>query len=131
MATVTRDHLLDMHAMLVTRYGGRMGVTSNDILEAVVATPHHIHFGAHRYPGDIAKMSALVYALVKRQPFQSNNETTALLALLWLCHHNGFQTSFPQRELCAHIAAVHSESDDSALYTWLCEHLNSSNDIPF
>ena len=131
MATLTREHLLDMHTMLVSRYGGRFGIVSNDVLEAVVATPHQVHFGAHRYPGDIAKMSALVYAMVKRQPFQSNNETTALLALLWLCHHNGFHIAFPQRELTAHIAAVHQQSDDSALYTWLCEHLNSSNDIPF
>ena len=131
MATLTRDHLLDMHTMLVSRYGGRFGVTSNDTLEAVVATPHQVHFGEHRYPGDIAKMSALVYALVNRQPFLSHNETTALLALLWLCHHNGFHILFPQRELSAHLAAIHQQSDDSALYTWLCEHLNSSNDIPF
>jgi death-on-curing protein len=125
MATLTRDQLLDMHTYIVQRYGGRFGITSNDTLETVIATPHQVLFGAHRYPGAIAQMSALVYALVKRAPFQSHNDTTALLALLWLCHHNGFHTSFVQRELADQLQAIHRATDDTSFYAWLCDVLQS------
>ncbi|MFM2032748.1 MAG: hypothetical protein RLZZ297_1513 [Chloroflexota bacterium] len=128
MATLTRDHLVDMHDYLVQRYGGRFGVSSNDTLLRVLATPHQVMFGAHRYPGAIAQTSALVYELVKRQPFCSQNDTTALLALLWLCHHNGFHTSFVQKELWAQIQAIHGQSDDTMFYAWLCEALQAPDD---
>lgn len=89
MNYLNRDDLLDLHAFAVTRYGGRMGVASQDRLISVVDAPRQKMFGAELYPTIPSKAAALMFLLIKNRPFVSANEITALLALLRFLAQNG------------------------------------------
>jgi death-on-curing protein len=121
-----KDQLLDMHMLMVERYGGRMGLISNDMLHRVVETPQQVYFGQLRFATPLQQIAAVVYALVRRQPFVSQNETTALLVLLYLCEQQGYRLIVPHRDIVMAIVNIHSDSDESSFYRWL--HANVTVD---
>ena len=82
--TFHKDQLLDLHMLMVDRYGGRMGIISSDVLDSVVDMPQQVYFGQLRFVTPLQQIAAVIYGLVRRQPFVSQNETTALLLLLFL-----------------------------------------------
>ncbi|MFZ9858546.1 MAG: Fic family protein [Roseiflexaceae bacterium] len=121
-----KDQLLDMHMLMVERYGGRMGLISNDVLLQVVETPQQVYFGQLRFVTPLQQIAAVVYALVRRQPFVSQNETTALLVLMYLCDQQGYRLLVPHRDIVTAIVNIHSDSDESLFYRWL--HANVTVD---
>lgn len=121
-----KDQILDMHMLMVERYGGRMGLISNDLLVRVVETPQQVYFGQLRFVTPLQQIAAVVYALVRRQPFVSQNETTALLVLLYLCDQQGYRLSLPHRDIVTAIVNIHGDADQSPFYRWL--HANVTVD---
>ena len=121
-----KDQILDMHMLMVESYGGRMGLISNDLLVRVVETPQQVYFGQLRFVTPLQQIAAVVYALVRRQPFVSQNETTALLVLLYLCDQQGYRLSLPHRDIVTAIVNIHGDADESPFYRWL--HANVTVD---
>jgi death-on-curing protein len=112
MNYLTRDDLLDLHAYVIMRYGGRQGIKSQDRLQQVVQAPRQVLFGEELYPDLASKAAALVYLLIKHRPFVGGNELTALLALF--------------RTLALNNAALRPDIGTSELF-WLFRALNYSD----
>ena len=64
MKYLTKDEILDLHAYAVTRYGGRMGVASQDRLMSAIDAPRQVMFGAELYPDLPSKAAALAFLLL-------------------------------------------------------------------
>ena len=118
-----------MHTYVVERYGGRFGIASSDTLDAVIALPTHVAFGELRYQTPIAQIAALVYGLVRRQPFVSHNETTALLALFFWCDNHGYYLDASHATLVAVIMDLYQQRSEEPLQQWLYDHLIPNADI--
>ena len=88
MNYLTKDELLDIHAYILERYGGRMGIASQDRLTQVLDTPRQVMFGVELYPDLPSKAAALTFLIMKSHPFVGANEATALMALLRFLHIN-------------------------------------------
>lgn len=82
MQYLTKDDILDLHVYAVTRYGGRMGIASDDRLTTVLDAPRQILFEAELYPDLPSKAAALMFLMIKSRPFLSANESTALLSMM-------------------------------------------------
>lgn len=82
MQYLTRDDILDLHVYAVTRYGGRMGIASDDRLTTILDAPRQILFEAELYPDLPSKAAALMFLMIKSRPFLSANESTALLSMM-------------------------------------------------
>ena len=123
MNYLTRQELLDLHGYLVERYGGRLGISSQDQLIGVVDAPQQVMFEAELYPDLPSKASALAFQLIKNRPFRSCNEATALLATLRLFELNG--ASIEQVEqLAQQISLIgRSELEREGFERWLREQL--------
>jgi len=125
MNYLTKDDVLDLHAFVIARYGGRMGVASQDRLTSALEAPRQIMFGTELYPDISSKAAALTFLILKSRPFLGANEATALLALLRFLEIN--QASLgetSQAELLHLIRAVNlSDLDRAGLEHWLREHL--------
>lgn len=122
MNYLTKDELLDLHAFAVERYGGLMGIKSQDRLQTVLAAPRQEMFGAELYPDVCSKAAVLVYLLVKSHPFMGANEATALLALLRFLEQNGaaLKADIGAAELAwVFRALTHSDIDKEGLEQWL------------
>jgi death-on-curing protein len=126
MRYLTRNELLDLHAYALERYGGLLGIKSQDRLQTVVQTPSQQLFGAELYPDLASKAAILVYLLVKSHPFLDANELTALLALLRFLELNGavLHPEVAEAELTATFLALkHSDLDKESLEQWLRERV--------
>jgi death-on-curing protein len=121
MQYLTRDELLDLHTLVIERYGGRMGIRSQDRLLAAVNAPQQIMFGIELYPDLAGKMAALSFMLLKNRPFNGGNEATALLAILRMIATNGYQIDeqLPQRLATVFSEVLRSQRDRDNLADWL------------
>ena len=88
MNYLTKDELLDLHAYMLERYGGRIGIASLDRLTHVLDAPRQVMFGVELYPDLPSKAAALTFLIMKSHPFVGANEATALMALLRFLHIN-------------------------------------------
>ena len=112
MRYLTKSELLDIHAYVVTNYGGRLGIASQDRLTTVLDAPRQVLFDAELYPDIASKAAALTFFLLKNRPFLSGNEATALMALL--------------RFLSLNDAALRDDVSDSELL-WLVRSVNQAD----
>lgn len=122
MRYLTKQDLLDLHALAIERYGGRMGVASQDGLGRAADAPRQAMFGAELYPDVPSKASALVFLLIKSRPFLGANETTALLALLRFLDINGvaLDAAVSDAELLWLVRSINqADIDRDGLEAWL------------
>ena len=127
MNYLTRDDLLDLHTFAIERYGGRLGIRSQDQLLAAVNAPQQVLFGAELYPDLASKVAVLGFMVLKNRPFNAGNEATALLGMLRMIALNGCRIDrlFPQKLAAVLRGVLHSELDRSELTAWLHEELAS------
>src|SRR5215207_9637011 len=121
MNYLTKDELLDLHAYVVTRYGGRLGIASQDRLIGAVDAPRQVLFETELYPDLPSKGAALIFLLLKNRPFLSNNEGTALMALLRFLDINGakLRSDIGDAELHWLVRAVsYSDLDKIGIESW-------------
>jgi death on curing protein len=125
MNYLIKDDLLDLHAYILERYGGRMGIASQDRLMQVLDTPRQVMFGVELYPDLPSKAAALTFLIMKSHPFLSANEATALLALLRFLHINNARLDESvDTNLGWLVRAInHSDLDREGLERWLRENL--------
>ena len=125
MNYLTKDELLEIHAFILDRYGGRMGIASQDRLTSVLDAPRQIMFGMELYPDLSSKAAALAFLILKSHPFVGANEATALLALLRFLHiNNAGLDGAGDAELRWVVRAVgQSDLNREGLEHWLRENL--------
>ncbi len=125
MKYLTADNILDLHTIAVERFGGRLGIKSQDKLQSVVTAPQQIFFGAELYADMASKAAVIGFQMLKNRPFLAGNEATALLAVLRFLHINDVPlgTDFAE-ELAGKLQAVlRSHLDRDGLTEWLRERL--------
>lgn len=126
MNYLTKEDLLDLHAYAVTRYGGLLGIASQDRLQTALNAPRQEMFGAELYPDVCSKAAVLMYLLIKSRPFVGGNETTALMALLRFLEINNAALRYDvgDSELVWLVRALnHSDMDKEGLENWLRDSL--------
>lgn len=126
MNYLSKNELLDLHTYVVTRYGGLLGIQSQDRLHTALNAPLQTMFGAELYPDAPSKAAAMTYLLVKSRPFLGGNEGTALMALLRFLAINGLDLSpdIGPDELFGLMRSLnHSAMDKEGLEAWLRERV--------
>lgn len=125
MNYLTQDDMLDLHTLAIERYGGRLGIKSQDKLHGVLAAPQQIIFGTELY-GDVASKAAVIgFQMLKNRPFLAGNEATALLAVLRFLAVNDVSLSRGIAEELAEqlYAVLRSNLDRDGLAAWLRDRL--------
>ena len=125
MNYLTRDNILDLHTFAIERYGGRLGIRSQDRLLATVYAPQQVMFSAELYPDLSSKVAVLGFMVLKNRPFNGANEATALLAMLHMLATNNcrLKQGFPAKLALVLRGVLNSELDQHDLASWLREEL--------
>lgn len=89
MRNLKLEEILELHVMVVQRYGGSMGVRELGRLESVIASQHQQVFGQELYPGLQQKAAVIMRNIIADHPFVDGNKRTASLAALTLLELNG------------------------------------------
>jgi death-on-curing protein len=86
---LTAEDVIELHARLITSYGGTLGVRDRALLEASVDEPRS-RFGARLVHSSLFDMAgALLLHLARDEPFVDGNRRTALFAALVFLDLNG------------------------------------------
>jgi death-on-curing protein len=122
MNYLSKEDLLDLHTLVVMQYGGRLGIASQDRLMHALDAPHQVLFHTELYPDIFSKAAIQTFLLLNQRPFISNNEGTALLAMLRFLEINGvtLREEIGSPELLWLIRAVsYAELDRNGIEQWL------------
>tara|TARA_Y100001972_G_scaffold128408_1_gene188989 strand:+ start:7217 stop:7594 length:378 start_codon:yes stop_codon:yes gene_type:complete len=86
---ISRNEVIEIHSILIERFGGSNGVRDNDLLDSALNRPYQTFDGKELYPTPIAKAAAIIESIVKNHPFIDGNKRTGyVLARLILMNEN-------------------------------------------
>lgn len=77
MPEIPLDDVLQIHAVLIERFGGSPGLRNLGIPQSSLEQPHNEYFGHERYPTVIAKSAAYLYYVCQNHPFIDGNKRVA------------------------------------------------------
>ena len=86
---ISRNEVIEIHSILIERFGGSNGIRDNDLLDSALNRPYQTFDGKELYPTPIAKAAAIIESIVKNHPFIDGNKRTGyVLARLILMNEN-------------------------------------------
>jgi death-on-curing protein len=83
------DEVLAIHAHLVERYGGSLGIRDRGLLESALAMPAASFSGEDLHPTLNEKAAAYLFHIVKNHPFVDGNKRVGLAVTLTFLRFNG------------------------------------------
>lgn len=89
MLSLTLEHILQLHVLVIKKYGGSAGVRDIGRLESALASQKQTVFGSELYPDVKQKAAVLMRNIIVDNPFVDGNNRTASLAALTLLELNG------------------------------------------
>lgn len=83
------DNVLELHAKVLSRYGGATGIRDFSLLDSALNLPFQSFGGEYLYPTIFEKAAAVLESIIKNHPFVDGNKRTAyLLASALLLENN-------------------------------------------
>ncbi len=71
---IKRKEVIEIHKILIERFGGTDGIRDNELLESALHRPNHTFEAKELYPTPVAKASAILESIVKNHPFLDGNK---------------------------------------------------------
>lgn len=82
---ISETEALEIHAILIERFGGANGIRDKELLDSALNRPYQTFDGQELYPTPIEKAAAILESIVKNHPFIDGNKRTGyVLARLLL-----------------------------------------------
>lgn len=86
---ITEQEALEIHSILIERFGGSKGVRSHELLDSALKRPYQTFDGKALYLKPIEKAAAILESIVKNHPFVDGNKRTGyVLTRLHLLNEN-------------------------------------------
>jgi death-on-curing protein len=86
---LTRDECLALHDMMLSHYGGFVGVRDENLLESALARPRQLL--AYGKPGMPGMAAAYAAGIVKNHPFLDGNKRTGFMLGAGFLERSGFE----------------------------------------
>jgi death-on-curing protein len=99
MKTLSKEHVLLLHKILVKYSGGAEGLRDEGLLESALAAPFAAFGGTPFCPTIQDKAARLCYGLVKNHPFVDGNKRIGVLAMMAFLEANSIVLSCTDDEL--------------------------------
>ena len=85
------DEVLALQADQISRYGGRPGLRSFELLQSAIALPAATFAGVFLHDGFPEMAAAYLFHIVRNHPFVDGNKRTGLMAMLAFLGLNGLR----------------------------------------
>ena len=96
---ISEGEVLEIHKILIERFGGSEGVRDQELLDSALNRPYQTFDGNELYPKLIDKAAAILESIVKNHPFVDGNKRTeyVLARLLLMSEHLDIQADQEQK----------------------------------
>jgi death-on-curing protein len=123
MRYLTLGEVLELHRLIIARWGGVAGVRDLGALESAVAQPRMSFGGSDLYSDIVEKAAALCFSLVQNHPFVDGNKRVAHASMETFLLLNGCEihASVDEQEQVMLAVASGALSRDG-LTGWLRDH---------
>ena len=115
---LTRDECLALHDMMLSFYGGIMGVRDEHLLESALARPQQLfHYGK---PSMAEMAAAYAAGIVKNHPFLDGNKRTGFMLGAGFLERNGHDFHATEADAVVSTLALAAGAMTEAAYAeWL------------
>lgn len=83
------DEVVELHDVLLDKFGGLPGFRDKGLLESAIAAPMQYVFGEELHKTVYDKAAAYLFYIAKNHAFNDGNKRTATAAALIFLRHNG------------------------------------------
>lgn len=120
----TVDEVIVVHARLIARFGGSLGLRDRGALESALARPR----GGY-YRDLVQEAAALWESLSQNHPFLDGNKRVAVTVAAAFLSVNGYHLRFDDLDAFRFLTGLYETGDLclSALDTWLRQHTHPAN----
>ncbi len=120
----TFDELLEIHAHMITKFGGLRGIRDKNLLLSVVETPKSTMFNEDLYPTIYDKGAAYLFYIIRSHPFNDANKRTGCAAAYLFLKANRVSIRFKDEDYEDLAVAVASGTLSREVVAWFLEHGN-------
>ncbi len=119
----TIDELIAVHAQLIARFGGSLGIRDRGVLESALARPQSGHYD------DIVQEAPLWESLSQNHPFVDGNKRVAVTVTAAFLKVNGYVLEFDDLEAFSFLIGLYENGRMQfvELEKWLRLHAKRSN----
>lgn len=95
---IEKDIAVEIHAYLVERFGGSLGIRDEGLLDSALAQPQATFFGELLHPTIADQAAAYLYHLAKNHAFVDGNKRVALGVTEAFLRLNGYNLAFTDEQ---------------------------------
>jgi death-on-curing protein len=121
---LAKDDVIDLHAYILARTGGALGLRDEGLLESALARP--LNRFMYEYVDALPELAAsYAVGIAKNHPFADGNKRSAFLALGLFLDLNGVTLTARDEDATTIMLAVASSGiEEDALATWIRDNTN-------
>ena len=124
MKILSKEQILNMHKVLIKKFGGVVGIRDEKFLDSAIYAPFQTFGGNELYPTIIEKATRLGFGLIKNHPFIDGNKRIGTHSMLTFLAINNFIVECSEEDLIEIIIRVADGSFDYVDFlNWLMEHI--------
>ncbi len=118
------NDLLEIHQILINRFGGMSGIRDEGLLESALSQPQATFFGELLHPTIHEQAAAYLYHIAKNHPFLDGNKRTAYGAMEAFLRFNGYNLDLSDEQVYNMVMQVaQGEMSKEALASLLEQHI--------
>jgi death-on-curing protein len=95
---ISLKEVLQIHNLLIDKYGGSKGVRDINALEAALQRPHATFDNKELYPSAVLKASAIFESIISNHPFIDGNKRTGWVMMRLILLENNMDIVASQKE---------------------------------
>lgn len=123
---VTKEIILKLHELSITRYGGSRGIRDEGLKDSAIARPYQTFGGEDLYPTVFEKAAAIAESIIINHPFIDGNKRTGFLAMLAILEDSKIGIIVTNEDIYRFVIAISTgESKFEQIVTWLKQNTTS------
>jgi len=120
---ISEKEVLEIHSILIERFGGSNGIRDSELLNSALYRPFQTFDGQELYPTPIDKAAAILESIVKNHPFIDGNKRTGyVLARLLLMNEQVDIAANEEKKYLLLISVSTGELSFDQIKEWLEKH---------
>lgn len=120
MKYISARDILVIHAKIIDEVGGLHGVRDVNLLALIAHKPKTIIGGKEAYKGIFEKAAVYLEALINYHVFNDGNKRTAIAAVAYFLHVNGYEFICADKEIVAMVLKISiKKADMPIIIAWI------------